>query len=612
MSRGPASLALRGALFGAALAAALVLGGAAARAQDKESAAGPPVTLLPRIDAEKLAPLEDAEGEAEPVPAVNQEETTGEGGPVRISPLRALDPSSVGTLGEEDGGFGPNLWEGSERAQIESLLPRLPAATRSPAMHDLTRRLLLSAALVPQGGAIAPSLLGLRLERLAASGDAAAVQDLLRVTPAGLDDPLVARVDADGRLLAGDTSGACTRIEAEVAAGRTHAYWLKGLAFCRAINGEIASARLAADLLRELGETGDDTFFTLIAALAGDESARVDSLIDPNPLHLAMLRAARLDIPADAVPGAGPGILRAIATAPNAELTVRLLAAEQAEAVGALDPAALAQIYASIEFSTDDLTNAISIASADNSARANALLYQVGQIQTVPAARAEAMSAAWSVARGNGGFLTAARVNHAALLGFTPTPELAWFAEDAGLALVAAGEVESARLWFDLAREGAVQDRPETAKARHNLWPLLQIARLEQPIAWSPDAVLPWWKGQFDLPEARRQERANLLYTLFEALGYSVKKEDWMALLEGPLTVSAYMPAPAVWQGLKLAAAEGRVGETILYALLVLGETGPADANPVTLLTVIGALRQIGLEGDARAIALEAMLARTL
>ena len=72
------------------------------------------------------------------------------------------------------------------------------------------------------------------------------------------------------------------------------------------------------------------------------------------------------------------------------------------------------------------------------------------------------------------------------------------------------------------------------------------------------------------------------------------------------------MPAPAVWQGLKYAAAEGRVGETIIYALLVLGETGPSDANPVTLGAVVGALRQVGLESDARAIALEAMLARTL
>ena len=607
-----ANLTLRRALLGVVLGAALVLVDQNTWAQEEDGALGPPVKLFPRIEAEELAPIDETGEAAEPAPADDETLAEGENGPVRISPLRALDPSSVGTLGLEDGGFGADLWEGSDRAQIESLLPHLPAATPSPAMHSLTRRLLLSTALVPEGDATAASFLGLRLERLAASGDAAAVADLLRVTPAGLEDPLAARVDADGRLLAGDNPGACSRIEAEVAAGQTHPYWLKGLAFCRAINGEIAAARLAADLLREIGETGDDTFFTLIAALAGDEDARVDSLIDPAPLHLAMLRAARQDIPADAVPGAGPGILRAIAIAPNAELPVRLLAAEQAEAIGALDPAALAQIYASVIFTPDELNNAISIATAGTNARGNALLYQVGQIQTVPAARAEAMSAAWSVARSNGGFLTAARVNHEALLGFAPTAEFAWFADDAGLALLAAGEVQSARLWFDMASEVAAQNGPDAAQAVLDLWPLLQIADVERPIAWSPDIVQAWWQGQLELPEARRQERANLMYTLFEALGYRIKSEDWLALFEGPLTVSAYMPAPAVWQGMKLAAAEGRVGETILYALLVLGETGPADANPVTLGAVIGALRQIGLEGDARAIALEAMLARTL
>ena len=611
-------------LYGAALAAALFLT-AAALAQEEGGALGPPVKLFPRVDSEELAPIEKkvlapaaaaeedtAEGAAEEDGATEEEAADGEDGPVRISPLRALDPSSIGTLGPGEGGYGADLWEGSERAQIENLLPRLPVATPSPAMRSMTRRLLLTTALVPEGDARAPSLLGLRLERLAALGDVAGVTDLLGVTPPGINDPLVARVDANAGLLAGDNPGACSRIETEVAAGQTAPYWLKGLAFCRAINGEIAAARLAADLLRELGETGDDTFYTLIAALAGDESARVDSLIDPTPLHLAMLRAARQDIPADAVPGAGPGILRAIAIAPNAEISVRLLAAEQAEAVGALDPAALAQIYASVIFNPDDLINAVSIANADNGPRANALLYQVGQIQTVPAARAEAMSAAWSVARGTGGFLTAARVNHEALLGFTPTKEFAWFADDAGLALLAAGEVQSARLWFDMASEAAGQNRPEASTAWLDLWPLLQIADTERPIPWSPDIVRPWWEGQLDLPQARRQERANVMYTVFEALGYRIKNEDWLALFEGPLTVSAYMPAPAVWQGLKYAAAEGRVGETIIYALLVLGETGPSDANPVTLGAVVGALRQVGLESDARAIALEAMLARTL
>ena len=603
-----------------ALALTLILASGPALAQDDDNELGPPVSLVPRIAAEELAPLEEEEqaveeAEPEPIlgaPPANLAVPEDEEGPVRISPLRALDPSSVGSLGPEDGGFGANLWEGSERGQIESLLPRLPVATLSPAMHSLTRRLLLSTALVPAGDATVPSLLGLRLERLAAMGDAAAVRDLLQVTPAGLNDPLVARVEADQLFLAGDNPGVCSRIEAEVAAGETQPYWLKGLAFCRAINGEIATARLAADLLLELGETGDDTFFTLIAALGGDEGARVDSLIDPTPLHLAMLRAARQDIPADAVPGAGPGILRAIATAPNAELSVRLEAAEQAEAVGALDPSALAQIYASVIFTADEITNAVSIATADAGARANALLFQVGQIQTVPAARAEAMSAAWAVARTTGGFLTAARVNREALAALPPAPEFVWFADDAGLALLAAGDVENARLWFDMASEAASRDQSEASMAVLDLWPLLQIADLQRPLPWSADIVQPWWEGQLDQTEASRQERANLLYTLFEALDYRVKNEDWLALFEGPLTVNAYMPAPAVWQGLKFAVAEGRLGETILYALLVLGETGPAGANPVTLGAVVSALRQVGLERAARDIALEAMLARTL
>jgi hypothetical protein len=581
-----------------------------AQGNDTEERVGAPVRLFPQRDEAKTE--DDEEGGpvlSQPLPAKGEDE---EGAGVQVSPLQALDPSSVGLIGPEEGGLGPILWAGSERAQIEALLPRIPVGTVSPAMQRLTRRLLVSAAPVPAGQPTVPSLLGLRAERLAAAGDIAAAQELINLAPPQLDDPLIARVQADGLLLAGDSNGACARIESEVAGGNNAPYWIKRLSFCRALNGEIAAARLAADLLRELGETGDDAFFTLIGALSGDSRSAVVSLIDPTALHLAMLRAAGQNIPADSVPGAGPAILRAIASAPNTELEVRLEAAEAAETVGALESSALAQIYSSVIFSAEETENAITIAQESPGPRSNALLFQVSEIQTVPTARAEALRAAWLVGRQNGGFMTSARVSQDALRSFDPEPDFAWFAGDAGLALLAAGDSELARRWFDMARDTASEQQPDAAKAVLDLWPLIQIAAQKQPIPFLPEIVGSWWIGQLDSPETRRLEKASLIYTLFEAFDYPVPAKDWFALMDGPLSTGAHIPAAAALRGLRTATREGRMGETVIYALLILGDTGPAGVSPQTLDEVVRSLRAVGLDADARALAVEAVLASTL
>jgi hypothetical protein len=72
------------------------------------------------------------------------------------------------------------------------------------------------------------------------------------------------------------------------------------------------------------------------------------------------------------------------------------------------------------------------------------------------------------------------------------------------------------------------------------------------------------------------------------------------------------MPHPAVWTALHQAAVAGRVAETIALAAQALGGEGPAGAAPQTLLAVFDALRAVGLDESARALALEAAIAAGL
>ncbi len=600
-----------------------------------------PAKLMRPVETEPAA----AAAAPQRAPAANQ---TG----IQVGALREIDPSSVGLLDPGAGGLGTEMWAGSDRGRIERLLPRLPMGTLSPVMQKMARRLLLSSAEVPKGEAVAPSLLGLRVERLAAGGLTDEVNRLLNLAPTRLSDPAFARAEMNGLLLTGDRPAFCTRIE-DVVAADSDPYWLKGLAFCKALEGETQSVDLAVSILRDQGETGDEAFFTLADALSGNGEAVVDSLIDPSPLQLAMLRAARQPLPSDAVPGARPGILRAQAEAANADIDLRLAAAEKAEAAGALSTEALAQIYAGIEFSDDEMERWAELAGDSHTPRTNALLFQVATIESEPFKRAKVLQTAWRRARDEGGFGAMARVTYNAARSLEPSDEMIWAAADIGRALLMAGDSVTARRWFDLASEVAATpkqpkppikpvvitaeeaakrlttgmlgapkpdappspERPvdEAAQAVLELWPLILIADLNTPLAFRPAILEAWWPGQVaTVGETAASERAAVYYSLLDAMGYFMPDTVWAPLLNGPLTVTAYTPAPALTRGLESAVKAKRIAETVLLCLLALGDVGPAGADPSTLHAVIRALRAVGLIRESRDVALEAAIGRGL
>lgn len=573
-----------------------------------------PVPLVPAPEPLVPAPEPAPPAVVAPVPldAPRAPAPTARGAEVQIGQLEEVDPSVAGLLDETNGGLGLEMWAGSERARIERLLPRLPMRTLSPAIQDLARRLLLSAAAVPDGEPFAPSLLGLRVERLMAGGHIARVNELLELAAASLDDPALTRAEVDAMLLAGDNAGACGRVSILVRSD-PRPYWTKALAFCRSLDNDIGAVSLAVALLRDQGQVGDEAFFTLVSALTGNAGAQITTLIDPEPLHIAMLRAARLTVPADAVAGARPAILWAIATAPNDELGVRVEAAERAEAAGALPTEVLADIYAAVPYTGEDIGIALQRAATLKGAMGNALLYQAAVVWGGDALRATALHRAWQRARASGaGFGTAARVSLPITRQIAPHPDLMWFAHDASRALISAGDIDLAWAWLETAStEGAIGDA-HAAETAHLLWPLLQMADPEGAFMRDPERAREWWR---DLPPPDGGEAIDnraLLFTLYEALGDALPDAAWDPLFAAPLTVTAYQPSPAVSHALREASNAGRLAETVLLALVALGDVGSEGADPATLFAVVQALRRVGLANEARAIALEAVVARGL
>ncbi|MBX6324329.1 MAG: hypothetical protein IRY94_21160, partial [Rhodospirillaceae bacterium] len=265
----------RGGRAPAALVLALVASLAAAgttlptRAQGPEEPVGPPTLLAPAGEAPAVpAP-------ATPSAAVGGGAPGPEGGTAAPAPETGIAVQELGTA-ETDyggplqpgaGGFGLALWQGSQRARVTALLPRLPVSA-SPTMQQLARRLLLSAARPPEGPLDGPGLIGLRAERLFAMGRLDDARSLVAEVPSRYEDAAVGRVRLDLAWLARDLDRACAVVDAVSDPRQQDAYWQKSLIFCQLHRGQVREAQLGLELLREQGDD-DPAFAALADRLAG-------------------------------------------------------------------------------------------------------------------------------------------------------------------------------------------------------------------------------------------------------------------------------------------------------------------------------------------------------
>ena len=468
------------------------------------------------------------------------------------------------------------MWSGTSRNLVDMLLPRLPVNAASTAMRSLMHRLLLSRAEAPQGESESGNLIALRIELLAAMGDLAGVHQLLSAIPKGDRNERLIRIDADSRFLANDNHRACNLATRQIAE-QASPYWQKAFIFCQALAGEHQKAALGVSLLREIGDE-DEVFFNLVEALALGGTVAMESLPDPTPLHLAVARAAKARLPADVVSSNRPGILKTIATSPNASVELRLEAAERAESMGSLAADTLRQLYTSASFSDEELANPLSKAEAESGPLSRALLYRTSLVQTVPTAQAEVVVRALSLAREGGLYASTVRVFLPLLKRIPPSDELVWFAPEAVRALFISGEHQAARVWFNLMRASSKYDKDANA-ALAALLPVAHLAGYKDMDGWTTDRLIGWWQAIKKGKEAGK--RATLLYSLFDALGEKVPDEAWETLLDGPQRITVAMPNPALWHRLAFAANSGElIAENKVVTSVqpnILGDAEPVD-----------------------------------
>lgn len=534
-------------------------------------------------------------------------------GDVAVQPLAAPDFSGIGLLSEQQGGFPPGFWRGSQRSLVQPLLYRLQP-TVSPALQAMARRILLSAGEPPAGQVEGPGFLYARIERLAALGLLDDASALARYVPPPQQDANFAALMTQVALLRGDNEAACQAVPG-LLSRVNDPLWAKTNAFCRALAGDGAGAEISAGLLREQ-QVRDPAFYALLGAMAGDRATKIEGFDSGQALHVAMLRAAKRPLEPAFVENAAPAAARAMIGIEGGPLPLALQAAERAFVTGALPAQDLARVYMAVAFQPGDLANPQRAVETLRDSRANALLFQLANAGApTPAARAELVNAALKAWTSRGLGLANAGVLYTPIVRqIAPGPDVAWFAADAIRLLLAAGDLSGARVWQQMLVAQAQPGRPETLKPAAVTAALLQLADMDAPFQIEP-WLIDWYDIQAQQPAEVRDQRATLLVVLLDTLGYQVPGELWSKLYAASGNVAkdtAPPPPPVLLRGVQTAGEEQRLGEAALMSLLVLGEAGPGRTDPNTLASVIGALRKARLEPDARRIALEAALARGL
>lgn len=573
-----------------------------------------------------------------------------DGAGITVNRLEAVDPDAIGLIGEDQGGFPLTLWRGAQWSVVSGLMPRMPAGLGSPALRDMARRLLVSRASVPVGKPLDASFVALRIERLLAMGDVGNALALLKIAPDERRDEALARTRIEALFFDSNNADAC---KAVLNAIRDYSglYWSQAQAFCLALSGSHARASLIADLLRERENEIEKVFFAAIDALAGAKGGESPALTAPSALHLSMMRAAGFRFPAEIVQTAQASVLRVVALAPNAALDIRLIAAEKAHRIGALTDDEIMRFYMSIPFSKAELSGPISAAEETWTPRTRALLVRAAAVQSVALAKAEVLRRAWQLGQERDGYAEIAGTSVPVVAGIEPAAELLWFAKDAARVLFAAGRTARALAWYQIA--AADSQRIEEARdAEAVLWPLAVLADpitdtrqnaggensdgaeniVVRPVGTNAVPVdaarLRTWfdarrqadaqpdnqpDNQADAQTVSRQAAA--FYTLLEATGRRVPAALWQSLLDRPFTGDAGGGAGlnAVWtHSLEAASTDARLGETVLLATVGAGDAGDKSLSLADAARMIVALRRVGLEAEARRLAVETAMAAGL
>lgn len=506
---------------------------------------------------------------------------------IEMGALQELDAWAVGAISARDGALPKTLWRGSDATTLGATFDRVPQSLASPTASALVRRALLSSGATPVGEGAAEAA----RKRFSAIGRLGMAEALVQMTSGGSAasrDPQIAQFVAQGELARGRIGEACARGRA-VTLEPPPAFVLRLRAFCFAAAKEQGATDLALQVASAAGAS-DAFLVQALPAIAGSSERKPAGRYD-NSLNAAISLAGGFAPGPNALNASSALALAAVARHPQAPSELRYGAAVQALRHGII--------------SAEVARPAIAAWKAPPTRRGQrapsppplaAALQAVSAAQT-DTARALAVQAALTRAEGFGAFLAAARLFQSEILSLPRTPETAPAALAMARAALALGDVQAAAAWRDIA---SVEASP------------LVRAQIDVAIAGfghgGPEAARFALARLIDQsPSAQLGPGAARVLTLAAALGVAPPPAaDGFMLVHAP--AGGVRADDGLLAALVGAAQRGAIGETAVLAGLVLAP-GADRLDTASLVSVIQALRAVGLEADARAVLSEAIIA---
>ena len=542
---------------------------------------------------------------------------------VMITELPITNIRWIGNLGKKDGGLGLEMWKGTDSTFALTILKLLPVNAPSPAMRNLAKRLLLSDAFQPSKKeekglqAISPSgkpiisedqeatFLPLRFAKLASLGAKNELIELGNLVPTEDMLGVLAKEAIYARLLSGETNKVCDEV-IELAKRTNESYWRKALIVCQLILGNRDDALLSLELL--LAELdSEDKFSKLIYTLA-DETNQIE--FDKNSIYFKILIAVlpgkeldkhRLNL--------DPSGLSVVAKNSNLSWKIRMLAAEKAVLAGSLSSIYLGELATQFKFEENIFSRAASESKSMEGFMARALLLKAAALNTSFIERARFLRLLLDSADSDEIFQVYASVIMPILLTIKPRHDLIWFASSATRASIAGGNYILASEWLAVLAKTLDLDY-EASGSLLRLLPLIAIAGQPLPKPFSEEQATDVWSGLSDnFSREDKEKRASRLLVLLSAMGIEPRAGAWKNVISSKnIFEMENIPATALRYQLLDAAKNNRIAEVVSISLIMLGSEGPSKSGLVALNAVIRALREIGLEADARAIAIEAAI----
>lgn len=191
---------------------------------------------------------------------------------IRVSTLSNISSEALGLLDSDEGGFGSEMWQGTERSLVELLLPKVPVESPSEAVRDLAFRLLATSALPPKGKVIR-NLLEIRLDRLSALDEKEAFIHLIRLVPEKLTSELSAKQYVQLLFDEGNIKDGCAQVQGGYDQYQP-IFWHHALILCHAIDKERDRVDFYSNLLREEGNPPTPEFVGLVENILGQRSVK--------------------------------------------------------------------------------------------------------------------------------------------------------------------------------------------------------------------------------------------------------------------------------------------------------------------------------------------------